>query len=202
MNIRNTVFLLMLSSLLTGCATPYMQDRKNDAADIFTATVGYGAGAKARVGPINLGLLLNSDQYGYRKGCHVTPRHDLSGLGMTDATCTLLSLEWFGSGWGGIAGERGKYYEALGVCGLSWAEIWGKEHPPWNANIPYYTQIDAVIGVGGSLRLGFNLGELIDFLLGWTTIDIFSDDVEVTKQNTKSNQPVQATARTLAAPDR
>ena len=46
----------------------------------------------------------------------------------------------------------------------------------------YYNQIEAVIGVGPSLRLGFNPGELLDFILGWTTIDIYKDDLEQSKK--------------------
>ena len=39
-----------------------------------------------------------------------------------------------------------------------------------------HTQIEAAIGIGPSLRLGFNPGELLDFILGWTTVDIYGDD--------------------------
>jgi len=54
-------------------------------------------------------------------------------------------------------------------------------------NASYWTQIEAVIGIGGTLRLGFNPGELLDFILGWTTIDIYGDDLEAKKQKEKSN---------------
>ncbi len=42
----------------------------------------------------------------------------------------------------------------------------------------YYTQLEVAAGallVGA--RVGFNPGELLDFLLGWTTLDIYGDDV-------------------------
>ena len=46
------------------------------------------------------------------------------------------------------------------------------------ANQPeYYTQVEVVIAIIGSLRLGFNPGELLDFLVGWTTLDIYGDDL-------------------------
>src|SRR5690554_1302340 len=60
--------LLPLVVVATGCATPYMIDRGRDAADIFTATVGIGGGAKARVGPLHAGLFMNCDMYGLRNG--------------------------------------------------------------------------------------------------------------------------------------
>lgn len=43
----------------------------------------------------------------------------------------------------------------------------------------YYTQLEVAAGLGYTVRLGFNPGELLDFLLGWTTIDIFGDDVGI-----------------------
>jgi hypothetical protein len=35
--------------------------------------------------------------------------------------------------------------------------------------------------VAGGLRVGFNPGELVDFLLGWTTLDIYNDDLGTRK---------------------
>ncbi len=46
-----------------------------------------------------------------------------------------------------------------------------------------------MIGLGGTLRLGFNPGELLDFLLGWFTIDIYNDDIELNKR--KSNKTIE-----------
>lgn len=68
--IRNIqIILLGLLITLTGCASPeYFSHRKNDAADIFTATIGIGGGAKLRVGPINPGLLYNIDFAGIKSG--------------------------------------------------------------------------------------------------------------------------------------
>ena len=40
------------------------------------------------------------------------------------------------------------------------------------------TQLELALGLGGSLRLGLNPGELLDFLLGWLTIDLYDDDIE------------------------
>ena len=60
---------LVLSAILAfGCASPYMAHRGRDAGDIFTATIGAGLGAKARVGPVNVGLYLGGDKLGWRGG--------------------------------------------------------------------------------------------------------------------------------------
>ena len=40
----------------------------------------------------------------------------------------------------------------------------------------YYTQIEVSAGVAGGVKVGFNPGELLDFVLGWFGLDIFSDD--------------------------
>ena len=45
----------------------------------------------------------------------------------------------------------------------------------WNPS--YYTDIECVAGFLLLIRIGFNPGELLDFLLGWTTLDIYDDDI-------------------------
>jgi hypothetical protein len=54
--------LLMPAALRTGCATPYMHDRKHDAANLFTCTIDKRVGdMKARVSPFGLEFLDNQD---------------------------------------------------------------------------------------------------------------------------------------------
>jgi hypothetical protein len=66
--------MITLIALAIGCSTPYMVDRRRDAADIFTATVGHGVGgAKARVGPFGTGLFHEFPLYGLRGGDFITP---------------------------------------------------------------------------------------------------------------------------------
>ena len=36
---------------------------------------------------------------------------------------------------------------------------------------------DLFTALGRTLRFGFNPGELLDFILGWFTIDIYGDDL-------------------------
>jgi hypothetical protein len=50
----------------------------------------------------------------------------------------------------------------------------------------YYTQIEVVGGLLGSLRLGVNPGELADFLLGWFGVDFFHDDIGRLPQTARS----------------
>lgn len=41
----------------------------------------------------------------------------------------------------------------------------------------YYTQIEIVAALLGSVRLGLNPGEFADFVLGWFGVDFFHDDI-------------------------
>lgn len=171
----------------------FMQDRKNDANDIFSATVGYGAGAKARVGPINVGLLVQEDnRLGFKNGCNFSPKTLNKGPRLLDMTSTLISYEKFSSDFNYIVAERGKFYETRGYGGLAWAEILGPTEHPWNQLLPYYTQMDVVVAPGGAVRLGFNPGELLDFIIGWTAVDLFADDINASKQKTTSNHTPKA----------
>ena len=58
--------------------------------------------------------------------------------------------------------------------------------PHWS----YLTQIEAVVGLGPTIRLGFNPGELLDFFFGWTTLDLFQDDLN----RRGANQASEATS--------
>ena len=48
----------------------------------------------------------------------------------------------------------------------------GKDEHAWQS----LTQCELAAGLGPTVRLGFNPGELVDFILGWTTLDIYGDD--------------------------
>jgi hypothetical protein len=54
----------------------------------------------------------------------------------------------------------------------------------WRSDVPahYYSQIEVVVGLGPSVRLGFNPGEFLDFLLGWFGVSIYGDDREAERE--------------------
>ena len=182
-----------LSALCSGCAsTGYMGNRMRDAGDIFTASVGFGAGAKARVGPVQVGLMANIDMLGLRGGrCgdivwYETPtRETIAPYPYKMRKFPEKEYPWayprfvFGNDRYHVGDDRsmialrGKTYEA--VSPIPFLALAGQPE--------YYTQIEVVVGVLGSLRLGFNPGELLDFVLGWTTLDIFNDDLKKEEAN-------------------
>ena len=199
---KKTIQLLLflgLAVLSTGCASPYMVDRGRDAADIFTIAVGVGVGAKGRAGPATVGVCASIDVVGIRNGILLDPLDS-----NVDLQSTIVPLP-------PCVADRPPYlcfgFEALQVrCPalseqplgmLAYSEFpfittslySGEDDAPQSARWKYWTQVDVVAALGPSVRLGFNSGELLDFILGWTTIDIYNDDLE----KRKSNKPLQAT---------
>ncbi|MBE7412776.1 MAG: hypothetical protein L6Q54_01830 [Leptospiraceae bacterium] len=52
-----------------------------------------------------------------------------------------------------------------------------REKKPHGYSKSYLFQVEIYAGIYYGLRLGFNFAELVDFILGFTTIDILDDDV-------------------------
>ncbi|HOX06645.1 MAG TPA: hypothetical protein PK280_09600 [Planctomycetota bacterium] len=182
--------LVLAPALAAGCGPRgYFTDRWRDAKDVFSASVGTGGGAKARVGPVQVGALFNSDFAGFRGGTgfHLTqPFSERAGQVLDMASPVPLpwpsdkirfpltsaegfNLEYCEGRFDRAAVDRDKTYNAI----FPFIPLLTVSDRPY-----YYTQVEAVVGVGGTLRLGFNPGELLDFLLGWTTLDIYGDDLE------------------------
>jgi len=168
-----STLLLAVVVTLSGCATSdYWVDRGRDAADIFTATLGVGAGLKARVGPLQLAVFENSDLIGLRAG-HAF----LDGSGMIDnEELYILPFPlpdiWFGGeafapDLFGTVRRRGKDFSAK--CPFPGLVIGSKP--------AFYSQIEAAGGFGITARLGFNAGEFVDFILGWSGADFYHDDI-------------------------
>jgi hypothetical protein len=183
---------LLVVLVCTGCASSRCNwtDRGRDAADIFTATVGLGMGAKGRAGPLQTGLLLASvdgaglrcGQWGTLDSGHWDPGFYLPG----DSNVFLFGVE--SSTGGELPMARKKAYWAEQLLFVSYPAAWltrgdaetarFASYPPPFIAWPYFTDIQVVVGAGPSVRLGFNPGELVDFILGWTGVDIYNDDVD------------------------
>lgn len=189
------LLLLTIAAVAAGCASgkAYFSARGRDAADIVTLSLGVGGGAKARVGPLHAGLFFAADLYGVRNGCVLTggqmcpggpgglevdsllipmSRDELPGL-----FPVIFGMEAFPDR--GLPSGEGDGFGAA-VSMLPFISI----PCPIDKGIPvhsataakYLTQIEVAGGLCGTVRLGFNAGELLDFVLGWTTVDIFRDD--------------------------
>ena len=74
--------------------------------------------------------------------------------------------EIFSHGPGSMSRRRGKDIHAV------------SPYPFYTRGEPasYYTQIEVAGGLGLAIRLGFNPGELVDFIVGFSGGDLFGDD--------------------------
>jgi hypothetical protein len=181
------VAISITCALSSGCATSsYMKDRMTDGSDIFTATAGKGIGVKARVGPVQAGAIDVVDKTGLRGGRLYRPT-PFENAG-ADICIAIVGLDDFNY-MGRTMGPRRKEF-ATTYCLVPMPYRF-KGGPQLNAS--YWTQIEVVLGVGGTLRLGFNPGELVDFTLGWFGIDIYGDDIEMMRTKSESNTPSEAT---------
>ena len=180
MKIRTSLLLISLIPLM-GCSSArvYFLDRGNDIADVMSVAVGAGMGAKARVGPFQSGLLIQSDLAGLRGGTFFCDEN-FDSVGEILFPIPLIPvISWSSGGAPFMSGSesfcpqktfpRQKAFSSTSVFLISISD--GRPCPP------YYTQIEAVVALGPSVRVGFNPGELLDLLLGWFSIDIYGDDI-------------------------
>lgn len=186
-----------ISALCAGCSTPgYLGNRARDAGDIFTATVGVGAGVKARVGPLVAGLSYYQDSLGVRggdvgiyKGRKIFRSGDLKG----DCTVVFCGGDHFETD---VTGPRLKSIDSRTptfevipfILAIPAPFIEAQRKQP-TAGASYYTQVEGVIALGGGIRLGFNPGELLDFFLGWFHVDMFGDDSAKSERTIGSSLP-------------
>ena len=175
--IRNLLVTVAVVVLGAGCAgSGYFAKRGRDLRDVFTAELGYGVGAKARTGPLHAGLsyvwtpmgLGNGELYSFRDAA-------------TEEQCPYdVELVCMGIEGAPRGENRGKDCTA----GWGWPFVaWPKAIKAGDDGKalwphPYYTDIRVTVGCGPAVTLGFNPGELLDFMLGWFGIDVYKDDLE------------------------
>lgn len=169
-----------------GCASPgYFAARWHDASDVFTVAVGVGIGAKIRVGPVAPALIVSHDLAGLRAGAFFLGNDNpLESDVAAPFPIALRSWDTKVS-FGHDVFSMQKFNQATERPQESIVVRRNKDIVITNP-LPClalgkhacdYTQIEAAVGFGGSFRVGFNAGELIDFILGWTMIDIYRDDL-------------------------
>ena len=168
------IWISLLLLWPAGCSSPaFLAARGRDLADVFTFTLGTGAGAKARVGPIQAAAFENSDLIGLRAGQFLV---NGNGLAFNDETYAPLPMwdsgwfcgnESFNHGVGSVSTQRSKEVIA------------GSPFPLFvrGRGAPFYSQIEVAGGLGFTVRLGVNAGEFLDFILGWLKVDIYGDDL-------------------------
>ncbi|MEI7900316.1 MAG: hypothetical protein WCK89_08680 [bacterium] len=172
------------SLFLAGCASStYWSNRGRDAKDVLTCAVGLGLGAKARVGPLQVPLIVQSDYTGLRCGeFFASPMREDFWTYVSEAghvvdqplPVYVRDYDTLYSGYeifdpGGLSTVRHKRVNSQGMGIFA---TFDDDH----RNYGFYSQVECVVGVVFSVRLGVNPGELVDCLVGFTGLDIFCDD--------------------------
>jgi hypothetical protein len=175
------VLLLGLVLAASGCVSPraYFADRWADAKDVFTASGGIGAGAKARVGPVHVGLI------GSIGACGLCSGEFVASIKVMEMNNLIIPASWegvetaFAVEFMECANARDKGYGAISEIPFITTR---------KCNPAYYSQIEVEGGLGVTVRLGFNPGELLDFLLGWTSLDIYGDDLAARREREEAEK--------------
>lgn len=151
----------------------WFSDRYRDLLDIASLSLEVGGiGAQATLGPVDVGLF--------------TSRHPtvtgMGGISWGVTSTDVLTGYGLRSGlWGEYAAEQKTLFFGVQES-LKWDDdpaactpVRGYRRKDWNRELPAYAYtrlgVSAALGVG--LRLEFNPGELVDFVLGWFGFDIY-----------------------------
>lgn len=193
---KSELSIILLTAYLTGCVSTgeYFVDRWRDATDIVTIAVEEkSVGTTAQIGPLIAGVSYGDGRgFGLRSGC-------MGSYEFIEITYLLGGRKQFignderdGKAYDIESSLLAVPFEIVGVvfimAPLSWLddelscsilnELW-QDHPPilceeggWQT----YFQCEASLSLYGGIRAGVNPAEAIDFIVGWTTLDICGDD--------------------------
>lgn len=177
--------LCALAGFATGCTDVH---RSNDWADVITATLGDGYGTKARVGPFQAGLYTGNDMAGLRAG--ETGKH-WGHIANYDYYWLFAGSEHF-DGWidnrGPVVRRKVVAAQYIFPCFIlpeapnpcrpedMLDSTAGQKMTDGSKNHAFWTQFEFALGLGRTVRIGFNPGELLDALLGHVGIDLYGDD--------------------------
>ena len=186
-NIRSLASFCFFTMVFSGCSSVYWANRGNDALDVITASAEWNvAGVMAEAGPLIAGLRIGGD---------FEPSNKLTnGIGIIngkacryrfiDGVILIFHMRMAGDDSNAMR-DRGKEYLTLGI--FPFPVLFPFPLPnggflaedfTWKRFGPRYTQIEAAAGLWfGGLRIGINPGEFLDFMLGFTTLDIYNDDI-------------------------
>ncbi|MBI3818936.1 MAG: hypothetical protein HY286_09630 [Planctomycetes bacterium] len=179
--ILRIVLLIIIPALaFTSCKTSagaYFQDRLNDFVDVIPVSVAAGPGLFASVrATVMVGTGIGYAE-AWRAGVRLPDEShrkydDLARYQVWREEEVGLGILWFHQDtsepdWGGMGNFLIFAFPPGGSCGSS--------------HFHFISALDVEAGIHlgiVGLRVGVSPGQLIDFLLGWTTLDIASDDRE------------------------
>jgi hypothetical protein len=191
--IKYIAFLPIIVASLSGCSSTrgYFVDRGRDSMDIVSASAGFGAGAQIQAGPVPFGLLETSDVTGLRYGDLFLNRPSMERAEEKTTSLSAVAgvafvpVVFIAGTYGGVLKPDYEYWRSVAES-LDHRNEYPMNDTQWCRNksakgpsSASFYQTEAVLGMGLVVRAGVNVGELVDFLIGWTTIDIFDDDIEL-----------------------
>lgn len=153
-------------ALLTGCA--YLHDRGRDACDMVTVAVeAPTVNAAIQLGPLPVGFgAADGKGFGLRSG----------GIGIYDTgelNILCLGSRTFVPRERDLERDKGYEFTYFWIPGCHHQPDWHIHEGKWGNGF----QFEAALGLVVGTRVGVNLAEILDFVLGWTTLDICGDDI-------------------------
>ncbi|MCX7704230.1 MAG: hypothetical protein N2234_09090 [Planctomycetota bacterium] len=193
---------------LCGCASigDYFNNRARDLGECFILEAGIGYGASLHIlctDTISTGIgFSRTNVVGIRHGKVCEGFNVHIGLPVSPFFAVLANEEGFPPLWitdatsvgnqpKGSTTAKQPFYNTQSIIFLNLPAITGEE---WRANYPNEDlatfDVEVALTAGFfSLRIGFSIGQFVDFLLGWLTLDIGKDD---TKKNRSFGAPRRA----------
>lgn len=179
--------------LLGGCA--YLADRGRDFGDCWTVAVETGGvNAAVKLGPVaTLGLgAQNGQGYGLRSGAFGRYETEEGHLIVVGGQAFLPNE---------TALARGKGFAYTYVLPL-----WEKEDAEWEADMMEggnfnHGQFEVAANLLVGFRLGFHVGEIADFFLGWFGVDLLKDDAKATRARRERWAEEEKTLRRIRPPE-
>ncbi len=174
------ILLWLLLPCLGGCA--YLHDRGRDACDMVTLA------AEAQTVNVSFQVSKGVLGYGLAYGPGVGLRSGTWGIFQSsEINAVLFGFKMLAPSAGDQERHKGYDYS------YSW-NPW--EHEEENFFGTYEEgewfnawQVEVAAGLGIGARAGVNLAEILDFILGWTTLDICKDDIQSLKRRKAAEEP-------------
>jgi hypothetical protein len=170
----------LATSIAGGCT--YLHQRARDAADVFTASgeVG-GYGASLQVGPLRAPSLY----FGAGEGAGLVGGQ-FTSYAFEQYDALVVAQTWLGEFDDDTRAKESRLAHYACVVGVpTRSRALFEQHPPTDREFDYNSpkrwgprlgQIEVAAGLGGGVRLGVNLVEAVDFVVGWFGLDILGDD--------------------------
>ena len=160
---------------------------------MITLSAGSGGGVKGRVSFINTGIFMGISEEGLWSGNVLNYRSETVDINSPFINLDVLDPSTF-DGYYNYQQVETFHEESYEQCDPRGKNFVAQGRLPVYSvtkdSIEYYTQCEVAAGLFYYIRVGFNPGEILDFILGWTTLDIYRDDKS---EINDSNQGVDPT---------